>query len=68
MSGIKEITTIVDACREYAERKQGEEEQKRWIVLPLHSTLSLQVRNKQLHIHNILVGFFPIKLRLFKPI
>ena len=56
MSGIKEITTIVDACREYAERKQGEEEQKRWIVLPLHSTLSLQVTTT---FSQLIEGFFP---------
>ena len=40
LSGIKEITTVVDACREYAERN------KKWIVLPLHSTLSLSDQDK----------------------
>ena len=40
LSGIKEITTIVDACKEYSERNNN------WIVLPLHSTLSLADQDK----------------------
>ena len=40
MSGLKEITTVVDACKEYAERTN------KWIVLPLHSTLSLADQDK----------------------
>ncbi len=40
LSGIKEITTIVDAANEYAERTGS------WIVLALHSTLSLADQDK----------------------
>ena len=40
LSGIKEITTIVDACNEYAEKNNN------WIVLPLHSTLSIADQDK----------------------
>lgn len=35
MSGLNEITTVVEAAREYAATKQG------WIILPLHSSLSV---------------------------
>ena len=41
LSGIKEITILVEACREYS-KKVG----NRWIVLPLHSTLSLADQDK----------------------
>ena len=41
LSGIKEITIIADACREYSERVGN-----KWIVLPLHSTLSLADQDK----------------------
>lgn len=40
LSGIKEITIVVEACREYAEKGSN------WIVLPLHSTLSLADQDK----------------------
>lgn len=40
MSGLKEITTVVDACTEYGDQNA------RWIVLPLHSTLSLADQDK----------------------
>ena len=40
LSGIKEITTIVDACKEYSEKNNN------WIVLALHSTLSLADQDK----------------------
>ena len=40
LSGIKEITTISDACKEYAERNNN------WIILTLHSTLSLIDQDK----------------------
>ncbi|TRY63932.1 hypothetical protein TCAL_10894 [Tigriopus californicus] len=40
LSGIKEITTVVDASKEYAEKTN------RWIVLALHSTLSLADQDK----------------------
>ncbi|XP_055541784.1 probable ATP-dependent RNA helicase DHX34 [Wyeomyia smithii] len=40
LSGLNEITTIVDAVKEYAEKA------KNWIILPLHSTLSIAEQDK----------------------
>lgn len=40
MSGLNEITTVVDAAKEYAEKNSN------WIVLPLHSTLSIADQDK----------------------
>uniref|UniRef100_A0A182Q8L6 RNA helicase n=1 Tax=Anopheles farauti TaxID=69004 RepID=A0A182Q8L6_9DIPT len=40
LSGLNEITTIVDAAREYNEKN------KNWIILPLHSTLSIAEQDK----------------------
>ena len=40
LSGIKEITTVADACREYSEKNN------KWIILTLHSTLSLSDQDK----------------------
>ncbi|XP_053693938.1 probable ATP-dependent RNA helicase DHX34 isoform X2 [Sabethes cyaneus] len=40
LSGLNEITTIVDAAKEYAEKA------KNWIILPLHSTLSIAEQDK----------------------
>ncbi|XP_058447620.1 probable ATP-dependent RNA helicase DHX34 [Malaya genurostris] len=40
LSGLNEITTIVDAAKEYAEKS------KNWIILPLHSTLSISEQDK----------------------
>ncbi|KAG1657328.1 putative ATP-dependent RNA helicase DHX34 [Nymphon striatum] len=40
LSGIAEITTIADAAQVYAEQT------KRWIILPLHSTLSISEQDK----------------------
>ncbi|XP_060733680.1 probable ATP-dependent RNA helicase DHX34 isoform X2 [Tachysurus vachellii] len=40
LSGIAEISTIVEACQTYAAHTS------RWIVLPLHSTLSLAQQDK----------------------
>lgn len=40
LSGLNEIQTIVDAAKEYAKEKQN------WIILPLHSTLSMQDQDK----------------------
>lgn len=40
MSGLNEITTIVDAATEYAEKN------KNWIILPLHSSLSIADQDK----------------------
>eukprot|EP00092_Neocalanus_flemingeri_P025076 GFUD01027192.1.p1 GENE.GFUD01027192.1~~GFUD01027192.1.p1 ORF type:complete len:1156 (+),score=356.79 GFUD01027192.1:283-3750(+) len=40
LSGITEITRVVDACRQYAEINN------QWVVLPLHSTLSLAEQDK----------------------
>lgn len=40
MSGVQEITAICDAAQQYAEKS------KSWIVLPLHSGLSLLEQDK----------------------
>ncbi|XP_063238775.1 probable ATP-dependent RNA helicase DHX34 [Bacillus rossius redtenbacheri] len=40
LSGMSEISTVVDAARQYAQQNQG------WIVLPLHSTLSIAEQDK----------------------
>ncbi|CAH2049462.1 unnamed protein product, partial [Iphiclides podalirius] len=40
MSGVQEITSICDAAQQYAEKT------KKWIVLPLHSGLSLSEQDK----------------------
>ncbi|XP_045580866.1 probable ATP-dependent RNA helicase DHX34 [Salmo salar] len=40
LSGVAEISTILEACQAYATHT------KRWIVLPLHSTLSLLQQDK----------------------
>ncbi|CAH1637402.1 unnamed protein product [Spodoptera littoralis] len=40
LSGVQEITTICDAAQQYAEKS------KNWIVLPLHSGLSLAEQDK----------------------
>ena len=40
LSGVAEITTVAEACEEYA-RQAG-----RWIILPLHSQLSVQDQDK----------------------
>ena len=39
-AGIKDITSIAEACQDYAEKKGH------WIILPLHSTLSIQDQDK----------------------
>ena len=41
LSGITEITRVVDAARQYSEMNNNS-----WIVLPLHSTLSLSEQDK----------------------
>ncbi len=41
LSGLREITTVAEACQEYADTTKG-----KWIVLPLHSTLSLAEQDK----------------------
>ncbi|XP_032240622.2 probable ATP-dependent RNA helicase DHX34 isoform X1 [Nematostella vectensis] len=40
LSGMSEISAVVDAAREYAQRT------RRWIVLPLHSSLSVDEQDK----------------------
>ncbi|XP_077299574.1 putative ATP-dependent RNA helicase DHX34 [Arctopsyche grandis] len=40
LSGLQEITSVVDAANQYAEKSQG------WIVLPLHSSLSIADQDK----------------------
>jgi len=78
MSGMSEISSVVDAAKEYALRT------KRWIILPLHSTLSVEEQEKvcvnliALHSHfyvlfsgadavsiPIMFRFSPILLKIF---
>lgn len=40
LSGLNEIQSIADAAKEYAEKNQN------WIILPLHSSLSMQDQDK----------------------
>lgn len=40
LSGLNEIQSVVDAAREYAQQNQN------WIILPLHSSLSMQDQDK----------------------
>lgn len=40
LSGLNEIQSVVDAAKEYAEKNEN------WIVLPLHSSLSMQDQDK----------------------
>ncbi|KAG8247631.1 DEAH (Asp-Glu-Ala-His) box polypeptide 34 [Homalodisca vitripennis] len=40
LSGMSEITAVVDAAKQYNEKTQG------WIILPLHSTLSIADQDK----------------------
>ena len=40
LSGLNEITTVADVAREYAQENQ------RWIVLPLHSSMSIAEQDK----------------------
>lgn len=40
MSGLSEITSIADAAKEYAEKSNN------WIILPLHSSLSIADQDK----------------------
>lgn len=47
VSGVNEITTACDAIKEYAEQ------QPHWILLPLHSSLSLVEQDKVCHIKKI---------------
>ncbi len=40
LSGLTEIMTVVEAAKQYAQKN------KNWIVLPLHSTLSIAEQDK----------------------
>lgn len=40
LSGMSEITTVVDAATQYTEKTQG------WIILPLHSSLAIADQDK----------------------
>lgn len=40
LSGLNEIQSVVDAAKEFAEKNQN------WIILPLHSSLSMQDQDK----------------------
>ena len=40
LSGLSDIQSLCDAAKEYAA------ESKRWVILPLHSTLSIEDQDK----------------------
>lgn len=40
LSGMSEISAVVDAAKEYSQKKNN------WIVLPLHSTLAISEQDK----------------------
>lgn len=40
LSGVNEISIVIEACKMYAEVT------KRWIILPLHSMLSIDDQDK----------------------
>lgn len=40
LSGMSEINTVVDAAKEYSQKKNN------WIILPLHSTLAISEQDK----------------------
>lgn len=40
LSGMSEITAVVNAAKEYAQQS------RRWIILPLHSSLSVEEQDK----------------------
>lgn len=40
LSGLNEITSVVDAAKEYSEKNNN------WIILPLHSSLSIADQDK----------------------
>lgn len=40
LSGMSEITAVVEAAKEYSQKENN------WIVLPLHSTLSIADQDK----------------------
>ena len=56
MSGMAEIEAVVDAGNAYAQKT------KRWIVLPLHSSLSIEDQDKVL-----IYTFFFMKKKHFFP-
>ena len=49
LSGMSEISAVVDAAREYAQRT------RRWIILPLHSSLSVEEQDKVKFTFSLLV-------------
>ena len=40
LSGMSEIAAVVEAAKEYAQKT------RRWIILPLHSSLSVEEQDK----------------------
>lgn len=50
LSGISEITAVVDAAKEYSAKKNN------WIILPLHSTLSIAEQDKVRFSHDVLIN------------
>ena len=50
LSGMKEIMSVVDATKGYAQKT------KRWIILPLHSSLSVAEQDKVCYWHFLVWG------------
>lgn len=63
LSGMSEITAVVDAAKEYNMK------QNNWIVLPLHSSLSIAEQDKvkalYTYIHQFLLECFWGLIKLF---
>ena len=53
LSGMSEISAVVDAAREYAQRT------RRWIILPLHSSLSVEEQDKVQSMFPLLLSHVP---------
>ena len=51
LSGMKEIMSVVDAAKGYAQKT------KRWIILPLHSSLSVAEQDKVCYWRVLIWGF-----------
>lgn len=45
LSGMSEITAVVDAAKEYSQKKNN------WIILALHSTLAISEQDKVKFLH-----------------
>ena len=66
LSGMSEITAVVNAAKEYAQQS------RRWIILPLHSSLSVEEQDKVEHLcvrfFHGLVNYIPPGLSRSEPL